>query len=196
MLLFYSHQVEHIHKNVYYIICCFQKNSMFHENYVNDIKCFCHVTKQGLSIPNVCQEILRERVYSKQNDATEQSSSSPTSFQTHWCKSNYTRATSPSTLLLTLTGPRALSAGTETSVLVKACYLLSSQGIWTCQKRSDHHTSSGKEKVLHSCNQVLGFIKAEISLRTRAAPAPRNSHLKDSTSFFSFCFLGSLTIQS
>lgn len=35
---------------------------------------------------------------------------------------------SPSTLLLTLTGPRAPSAGMETSVCCEACYLLTSRG--------------------------------------------------------------------
>lgn len=50
MLLFYSHQVEHIHKNVYYMLL--SKNSMFHENYVNDIKCFCYVTKEGNQHPH------------------------------------------------------------------------------------------------------------------------------------------------
>lgn len=53
MLLFYSHQLEYIHKNVYYML--FSKNSMFHENHVNDIECFHYVTKnKDISIPKVC----------------------------------------------------------------------------------------------------------------------------------------------
>lgn len=42
----------HTQKCVLYV--ALKKKSMFHENYVNDIKCFCYVTKEEVSVPSVC----------------------------------------------------------------------------------------------------------------------------------------------
>lgn len=43
MLLFYSHRYIYTQKCVSYVPF---KNSMFHENYVNNVKCFYYVTKE------------------------------------------------------------------------------------------------------------------------------------------------------
>lgn len=142
MLLFYSHQVEHIHKNVYYMLL----SKKFHVPWElckwHQMFLLCNERRRPASPMSV-------RIYLEAEFIVNQGCCRAV-FRQLCILSNtplqvrLNQRHRPSTLLLTVLHLRHWVLAQKARLTVKACYLLTSQGMCTHQERSDHHKSPGK----------------------------------------------------